>query len=204
MMKTVASLKAAVLCGVAPLVLGTVIFFAWVLTRADWLTTAGVLTILAGSWAVTFGSVFLVGHLWRSRRSRTVPGRRLVWQAIAVVALYVANFIGAGAAIWGVIAIETRYTVSITNRSEAPLEFARIEGGGLDIRFGTIAPGETVKHSMWIEQDGELVLKGTHGTEEIDATIDVLVMERFGEDKIVVLEADGTVKSSDRCPIELD
>ena len=139
-----ASLKVALFLGVAPLVTGMVIFAAWVLSRAEWLMAAGVITIYVGMCAVAVGAVCLAVYLWQSWRSKAIARRRLVCQAIAVLGLFLANFLAAGGAAFAAIVIDTRYTVSVTNQTNVPLESARIEGGGVDVPLGIIAPGATV------------------------------------------------------------
>jgi len=201
-MKT--SLKAALFFGTIPLVAGIAIFVAWVLFRAEWLMLAGVITIYAGLCAIAVGAVCLAVYLWRSWRSGTVPRWRLVWQTVAVLALFLANFIAADAAVSGAMLIEARYTVSITNHSNVPFESARIEGGGVDISLGVIVPGATVKRSFWIEHDGALFLKATQGSRKIEATIEGYVTNGVGGDMIVVLQPDGIVNVKPRRRGNLD
>ena len=117
-----ASLKAALFLGIAPLVTGIAIFLAWVLSRAEWLMGAGMITIYAGIGCVAVGVACLAVYLWRSWRAEAARRRRLAWQAVGMLALFLANFAVAGGAVYGAIMIETRYTVSITNHSSLPLE----------------------------------------------------------------------------------
>ena len=176
----------------------TVIFLAWVVSRAVWLMAAGVVLIYAGVCCIAVGAVCLAVYLWRSWRAGAAPRRRIAWQALGVLALYLVNFVAAGGAVFGAIMIETRYTVSITNHSSVALESAQVAGGGVCAEFGNILPGATVKRSFWIENDGELVLTGTHGTRKVDATVDGYVTSNFGADLAVVLKTDGTVSTTDK------
>jgi hypothetical protein len=193
-----ASLKAAIACGAAPLLTGVAIFIAWVATRADWLMAAGVIVLFAGVSAVACGVVCLAWYVWGAWRSQSVPDGRLACQTIAVLGLFLTNFLAARAAVWGGLAIHTRYTVSITNRSAVPLESARVEDGGVSISLGTIQPGATVKRGFWVEQEGELFLRGTQGGETVEAVIDGYVAPNLGGDATVGLEADGTVSVEHR------
>jgi len=198
------SLKCALVFGVAPLASGIAIFLAWVLSRADWLMMAGIITIYVGVCSVAVGAVCLAIYLWKSWRSRTVLRRRLLWHAIAILALYAANFVGASAAVAGVFFLESRYTVSVVNESNIPLQAAKLEGGGVEVSLGDMPSGVTVKRSFFIEHDGELVLTGIHGTRRIEATVDGYVTNSLGGDKIVVLSGIGVVNTSDRQPGYLD
>ena len=161
---------------------------------------AGVVAIYAGACCVAAGAVCLAVYLWRSWRADAAPRRRLVWQALGMLALFLGNFAVAGGAVFGAIMIEARYTVSITNQSNVPLESAQVAGGGARAAFGDVLPGATVKRSFWIEHDGELILTGIHGTEKVDATVDEYVTNNRGGDKVVVLEMNGTVSTRDRHP----
>lgn len=192
------SLKAALIFGAAPLVMGIAIFVAWVFTRADWLETAGFLTIFAGIGAVGIGTICLVVYTERSWRSREIERRRLVWQAVGTGALLLANFPAAAGAVVGAELIETCYTVTFTNQSDVTLESARLQGGGVNLSLGDVAPGATVKKSFWVGQDGELVLTGKHGTARVDAIVEGYVTNGLGGDKMVVLDADGSVNVKDR------
>ena len=198
------SLKCALFFGIAPLVTGIAIFLGWALSRADWLMAAGVVTIYVGRCSVAVGAACLAIYLWKSWRSRTVRRRRLAWQATAVVVLFLANFIVAGAAVSWAMVIDSRYTVFVANQSDAPLESVRIEGGGVDISLGTVEPGKIVKRSFWIRHEGKLVLTGIHGTERIEATVDGYVSNSLGGDKAVVLGENGVVSSRDQRPGYLD
>jgi hypothetical protein len=192
------SLKAALVLGATPLVIGLAIFALWVLTRAEWLMGTGIVTMYGGVAVIVGAAVCLASYVWRSWRSRSVARGRLAWQTIGVLVLLLANFVAAGAAVFGAVMIEARYTVSVSNQSNVPLESARVEGGGVNMDLGIIAPGATIKRSFWIEHDGELVLNGMHGSRKVEASIDGYVTNNIGGDKLVVVEADGTVNVKDR------
>jgi hypothetical protein len=185
-------------CGGVPLVVGTAIFVAWLFTRADWLEIAGFITIFAGIGAVGIGTICLVVYIERSWRSREIERRRLVWQAVGTGALLLANFPAAAGAVVGAELIETCYTVTFTNQSDVTLESARVQGGGVNVSLGDVAPGATVKISFWVGQDGELVLTGKHGAAKVEATVEGYVTNGLGGDMIVVLDANGSVTVKDR------
>jgi len=193
-------LQAALFCGAAPLVVGIAIFVAWIFTRAGWLMVAGVFTIYAGLCSVGIGAICLVVYVWRSWRSGEIKHRSLVWQAVGTAALLLANFPAGVSVVMGAILIETRYTVTLTNQSDVPLKSAEVCGGGVDVRFGDVAPGATVVRSFWIKADGELVLTAIHGSNKVETTVEGYVTNGMGGDKIVVLDANGSVNIKDKHP----
>jgi hypothetical protein len=195
-MKT--SLKAALVLGATPLVVGLGIFAAWALTHAAWLMNAGLITIYGGIAVVAGALVFLASYVLGSWRSRSVPRRRLVWQTIGVIILLLANFAAAGAAVVGAVLLETRYTLSVTNQSNVAIDSARVDGGGVNLDLGVIAPGATVQRTFRIAREGELVLHGTQGAKKIETSIDGYVTPNLGGDKSIVVAADGTVIIKDQ------
>ena len=190
-MKT--ALKLALLFGIAPLAAGIIIFIAFALTRADWLMDAGVFTIYAGICSVTLGGVCLLVYVVSSWRREAIPRRRIVLRTGLVLALYATNFVAAGAAITGAMVISAQYKVTITNESALALEAARITGGGIDEYVGPIAPGKTVSRSFYIEHDGELVLTGMQGDDNVRKVIDGYVTNGMGADIEIVLKPDGSI-----------
>lgn len=79
---------AAVVCGVAPLVVGTSIFLLWLVFEWEWLMGAGMLTIVGGTALVLAGGIFLASHVWQGRNAGCVRSGPV----IAVAALLMINF----------------------------------------------------------------------------------------------------------------
>ena len=191
-------LRLTVLCGVVPLVVGIAIFVAWALTGAQWLILAGLLTLKAGACSIIVGTVLLIIYVASSWQRPGISRRRLVGQGLAVLGLYgVSVVVAAGAAIGGVMLI-SRYTVVVANQSHTPLQSVRIEGGGVGVDLGDVPPGGTVRESFWIEHDGELVLTGRHGPNDVTAIVDGYVTNGIGAHREVVLDADGVITVSER------
>ena len=149
MMKTL--LRIAWTAGAAPILVGTAIFVMWLIFRGDVLMAAGMITIYAGLASVMVGLICLAIYLWRNWRSTAVPRRRLVGQATVLTGLFLANFVAAGGFVYGAIMIETRYNLSIMNQGNEPLQAVYIHGGGINVEFGDIATGKTVKRAFRIE-----------------------------------------------------
>jgi uncharacterized membrane protein YdcZ (DUF606 family) len=180
-------------CGIVPLVAGVGIFLAWVVTRQDWLMTAGMITLVAGFIAFCVGAVALGRFCWLAIRKEHIPRTKVWSKARWSAGLLVVNFPVAAAIIVGVIAIETRYTVRIINDLSQPLHEVRVYGGGVDRRFGTMEPGTTRRQGFWIQQDGELTLEMKLGPTLVQTNIDGYVTQNLGGDVRVTVNADSSI-----------
>lgn len=192
-------LKAAWILGIAPLVLGVLIFLVWLVLRDPYLPLAGIYTLFAGICSIAAGTVCAAIYLWRAWRSKDRSYRHLVRQALGIAGLYSANFVVSAGIVLAVFVITFTYTVWVTNHSELPLHSARVHGAGVDISLGEIPPGQSVKASFWIEHDGVLVLTATHGTDRLAVTIEE-VSNDVGGNKLVTFDASGEVKVTEKPP----
>lgn len=186
-------LRVAWISGSVPILVGTAIFILWLIFRTENLMAAGLFTIFAGLFCVVVGLVCLASYVWSNWHSPVIPRRRLKWQAAAMIALFIANFLAAGGYVSGAIKIQTRYSLSITNQGKEILRGARVDGGGIGVQYGDIAPGQTVQRGFWIEQDGSLVLTATQGGKKVEATVDGYVTASMGGDTDVKVDGAGEV-----------
>ncbi|HDZ68993.1 MAG TPA: hypothetical protein ENH43_01040 [Phycisphaerales bacterium] len=77
--------------GATPLVIGVSIFILWYFTRADFLTTAGLFTILGGLFFVLIGVVCLIIYLWCEARRKT-SSKRLFKRGLFAIGIIISNF----------------------------------------------------------------------------------------------------------------
>ena len=56
--------RIALICGVVPLTVGIFIFILWLVTRWDWLETAGLITIVGGCASFPVGMMALGYYCW--------------------------------------------------------------------------------------------------------------------------------------------
>ena len=127
--------RAALLCGLLPLVVGVAIFVAWYATRAPWLVDAGLFNIGAGLLVVCVGLLCLMAYVLRARASRT-PG----WKGRAAVAVLVvlANFPAAAALVVLADHIASSYVVVVENRSSWAITDLVFLSDGHTYAFGTV------------------------------------------------------------------
>ena len=172
--------RIATVCGAAPLLVGTAIFVAWLVTRRDWLMLAGAVVLYGGAALVATGVVALALSLWSATRTPDAPIRRIRVSALSCGGLLLANILAAGCILWAGIAIATRYTVVVINASQQRLDSVRVFGGGCDASYGSLLPGATARRSFWIRQDGTLVLHASEDKDTLEQTIDDYVTGNSG------------------------
>lgn len=188
--------RVALICGTLPLLVGVSIFVLWLVTRWDWLTLAGFYTLFGGVVIFLVGVVALACYCGQAFQAPNLPRRRLWLSTIACAGLLLSNFPVAGGIIVAVAAIESRYTVTIHNASQQPLNDVRVFGGGCDESLGSIPPGDTARRSFWVEHDDELKLHAISGTAVHKETIDGYVTNGMGGHTTVTLNLDGTISVS--------
>lgn len=185
-------LKAALLLGIVPLAIGIAVFATWMITRADWLMGAGMITICVGIANVAMGLVCLCVYLWQARRA-SLSWQNLAWRVTLVLAVYVAGFLAAGRVAVEAVRMSSPYTVTIVNRSSLALESAQMEGGGVNVEIGMVPPYETVRSEFRIKQDGELILTARQGDRSIRLTIEAYVTSRTTSKMVVTIEPAGAI-----------
>lgn len=156
-----------------PILVGVVLYAIWRLTGSDRVITAGLYTLTGGAALVLLSlviAVVLAKVAWRS------AGRPLA-VLCGLAALNVVVAFGLGSS---VLNAKTAYRVTVHNASSQALHEVRVVGGGLDESLGTIAPGETVKRSLWFEGESSLELRLFQGTRYETATIEGYVCTNLG------------------------
>ncbi len=184
-------LKTAVLCGAIPLVFGTSIYFAWRLTRAGWLETAGLYTIVVGLAAFVTGAIQLAAYLVEQSRTKATARRALWIQGLAVGGLLLINFPAAWIYMLSVSEIYDRYTVQVTNEGKSPVESFVVTGPGVRVEFGPIASGKTVKRHLHFGGDGTLDFTVRHGQQQSKGTLEGYVTGGLGGSKTVRVKQNG-------------
>ncbi len=149
-------LQSAIVFGAVPLLVGTLIYGTWRLTRWHWLGTAGLLTLPLGLAAFLAGTIALTWHLWREWRVGRTTRSPLWLQAVLVGGLLLINFPAAVFYMLSAINITTRYTVRVHNDSDRPIESLVVTGPGVRVELGPIAPGQQAQRHVHFRGDGTL------------------------------------------------
>ena len=114
--------KTAVLCGAAPLVVGTAIFLFWLLTGWEWLMMAGTVTIGCGVLCFLAGAVCLVIESHRLSPATALEDRHDRRRQRRGWLLLLVNFPVAFAILVAVIAIRMDYVVVLVNVDPVPID----------------------------------------------------------------------------------
>lgn len=179
------SIKAAFVCGIAPLVLGTVIFFTW--------RIGGVLRWeRAWLWAIGFGVVCLVaGTVFLLRHIRL---QQSSWRAPALAAAIL--FLNVPVAvIYMKVAIDvlTRYTVEVRNDSTDCIDSFILRGPGIaSLELGPIVPGSRVLRHLRFTSDGKLRFEARYGKLREEGILEGSANPISNGSKLCRLAPDGT------------
>jgi hypothetical protein len=186
-------LKASLAFGVTPLVIGTIIFVAWLATRSMNLALAGIFAIYAGLVFVGAGLLCLIVYFVRAVRRGAVTRRRLLAQSAWALGVLLLNFPAAAGFAYAAMLLETRYVVTVSNTGAKPVESFGVEGGGVEIELGPLAPGQTRHRGFYIQHDDELRFQALVNGRHVSGTLDGYVTNGEGGDVRVVIAPDGTV-----------
>ncbi len=186
-------LKCSIALGASPLIIGTLIYFTWRLTRWDWLEMMGLMTILIGIIAFLGGAICLILHLKReSRTARTSP-----LNALLVGGLLIANFPVAAFYASSAIDISTRYTVRVYNDSNHPIESFMILGPGVQTEIGPIPSGQKVVRHYYPTTDGYLRFTARQQKQNFDGELEGYVTGSSEGDKTVRIREKGSFEIKD-------
>lgn len=190
--------RAAIVCGAAPMVVGVGVFLVWLAVRADWLMLVGGVTLTAGPAVVAVGAVCLLIYVLARRK---VPegrrGRGWWLRPVGALGLLLANFPVGYAVFTAAWFVETRYVVEIHNTAPVAAQSVTLTGGGVEVPFGDIHPGERVQHGFHIRHDGELTLTAVLGDQPVETVIYTYVTNSLGANKVVTIGPGGEVSVDD-------
>jgi vacuolar-type H+-ATPase subunit I/STV1 len=181
-------LKCSIALGASPLIIGTLIYFTWRLTRWHWLEMMGLMTILIGIIVFLAGAVCLILHL----KSESRTGRTSPLNALVVGGLLFANFPLAAVYIASAIDISTRFTVRVYNESDHPIESFIILGPGIQTEIGPIPSGKKAIQHNYPTTDGSLRFTARHQQLNYDGELEGYVCNGWDGDKTVRVSGKGT------------
>jgi hypothetical protein len=181
-------LKCSIALGASPLIIGTVIYSTWRLTRWQWLEMMGLMTILIGLIAFLSGAVCLILHL----KSESRTGRTSPLNALLVAGLLIANFPAAIFYTSSAIDISTRYTIRVYNDSDHQIESFMILGPGIETEIGPISSGKKAIQHNHPTTDGSLRFSARQHGLTFDGELEGYVTVGLGGDKTVRIKEKGS------------
>ncbi len=180
--------KISLICGVAPLVIGVIIFLAWYFTLWDKLLLLGIFTIYGAFTMVIIGIICLAIYLLRQFRINHSFSRNIIKQGLFSGSILFANFPVAVIIVILVIKIATTFTVVVTNKSGAIIDNFVLTGPGVNINMGQIVPNENAKHSFHVAHDGVLKFKARQKDNEIEGIVESYVTSGMGGKKLIIVD----------------
>ena len=152
--------RAAIACGLVPMVLGSAIFAAWLFTDLDALEIIGLLFIYVGIVLFAAGIVSLFVFVKRARKAGTAYRKPATW-ALAVLLL---NVPLCAAYVSVAFAMESAHSVTVINDADKPVEALTLtDPTGRRFQVGIVAPGQS-RHAC-LDLSGE-------GAVEYSLTVD--------------------------------
>ena len=146
---------AALICGIAPLTAGTVIFLLWLYSSDISLVTAGLKTVEVGTVVAVSGLIFLAIYAIIAYRCGMRPAA-IARKSVKPLAIIASNFIVAPVLVVAGTVIATGYVITVENRSDLPIEgfYLLVPGGAIE--FGALQPSETRTERFRIKKDGAI------------------------------------------------
>ena len=177
--------------GLIPLITGGIIFFSWLVARADWLMSAGVYNIIAGLVLFACGLVCLLVYGLKERKlSRRYPTKRI----IASLAILLFNFPAAALALYSVANIISTSTATVINDSSFEVTDMVLTERDLSYPLPSIASGQKITEHFHFKYEGavgyELSLNGSVKK----GVMFGYVTGGMGENATMVIGSDGTVE----------
>lgn len=196
-------LRSAIALGATPLILGSLIYWTWRMTRWSFLEMMGLATLLLGFIAFLIGATCLMLYIRKETRNGNTPQRSLIVRALLVGGLLVLNFPAAAFYTGSAIKIYTQYTVEISNDSQQPIERLTITGPGITVNLDPIPPGKTLRQYLQFKGDGPLEFSGTQRETKFSGTLDPYVTGSLGGHKILRVKSNGLyeIEAQDRSPL---
>lgn len=150
--------RLALLCGLLPLSVGSLIFSLWLVLRSNTLMFAGIFTIYAGVLLSIVGLLALAVYLWRALRQADLPRRQIIRASLLGFGLILANYVLAAAFVLLADTLMSRYTLHLHNASGQPISAVRLIGQSCSHDFGSLPPDARVTHRCRLQHEGSLSL----------------------------------------------
>ena len=189
-------LRLARIAGIAPLVLGLLVFAGWLLFGSAAWMAAGLVVIGVGVALVILGLLALLRYRQLARPA--VPSPDVRRATAGTLALLGVNFPVAAVLTVAAIVIQTVWIVDVINATGDPAQEVRIVGGGVDERIERLAPGDSVRRAFWVDSDGvlELHVAAAQSSESSPrvVTIEDYVTTLMGGRATVTLQSNGEIE----------
>jgi len=186
--------RAALLCGLLPMLLGTAIFAAWLVTDHGSLEIAGLLLIYGGILLLGAGLVSLRLYLSHARRGGIAGRRPAVW----ALALLLANLPLCAAYVFIAFAMESAHHVTLVNRASKSIEaLVLTDPTGRRFPVGTIGPGQVRQVCPDFSGEGAVEFSLTIDGESRTGTLIGYLADPLGSRSTLLLTKVNTTEASE-------
>ncbi len=183
--------KLSLASGLTPLTIGCLIFFSWLVTRADWLVLAGIYNITAGL-ALFFcglGFLFVYGRIERKLGNNYPIKRTLISLGILLF-----NFPVAALALYSAEYIISTNTAAVINNSSYEVTDMVLSEREQSYPFPPITPGQEVIEHFHFKYEGAVDYKLSINGAVKTGVMFGYVTGGIGESATMVITSDGTVE----------
>jgi hypothetical protein len=145
--------KLSLICGLTPLVLGGMIFFSWLVIRANWLMLAGGYNILAGLVFFICGLLFLLAYGQKERKKgNAYPVKR----SLISLGILLSNFPAAVLAIYSADYVNGTSVATVINNSSFEAKDLVLSERDQSYSFPPISPGQKVTKYFHFKYEGSV------------------------------------------------
>lgn len=183
--------KLSLICGLAPLVIGVLIFFSWLVIRADWLMLAGAYNILAGLVFFVCGLLilFAYGHKER-KKGNSYPIKR----SLISLGILLFNFPAALLAIYSADYVNGTSVATVINNSSFEAKDLTLSERDQSYSLSPIAPGQEVIKYFHFKHEGSVDYRLSLNGSIQKGVMFGYVTGGMGDRATMVIKKDGTVE----------
>ncbi len=185
----------SLVCGLIPLLLGTVTFFWWFITDLQYLLLVGNLVILGGIVLYLAGVVCVLVYVLKARRAQS----RYKMAAVASVTVLLLNFFVCAGYILIAVRMMTTYIVIVTNDYREPIRDLVIKDPADGIYgISTVQPGAIAKACFRFKGEGAVIYAMTSRGSAQTGQLVGYVRSGYGGAAKLSLSQDGLVQTEDQ------
>jgi hypothetical protein len=184
-------LYAALVCGLAPAVLGTLIIAGWLVTQSHVFELLGLVNIFVGLSCTLVGGIALITHFWRSIATGRRPVRSWLGPGVVAAVILIGNFPLCGFYFW----VSTLYSVRVVNATGATVSsFVVHDPAGQTWELGPIRPGGSSRRMLGLKGEGTVTFTATVGGSNVGGELEGYITSGMTNGRrTVTLNADGSV-----------
>ena len=184
--------RASLILGVLPLLVGGGVLLSWFMTKASWLTLAGLYTIFFGVACFVIGIGCVAAYIARGSEKNRVR------KSLIPLTLLISNFPAALGAVYFAEYEVNKYVIEINNQTSSPVEDFRVIDGKKEYKISQIQSGGSVTEVYGNFPEGVVKYKFTYDEVELEGLIFGYVTSGTGRTAIVTIRENGDVSVEEK------